>query len=267
MSFSANDLKAYLSATPTTSMSPPTPSIGGTKGATEFAGAGIAELHCVMASAIAGGGTRVQIAKYFISNENSTVDYTNATQNLKNSLDDSPAGPFVPSFQPLGAGEDNTFKCRFIGFDMSGNPLQSEAIASTNTLVPAGDSFGVLSQVESRDVTTGVLKATTQDWAIKCGSTDVGILAKSYYSATSEVQIGLVPTLDDTTTTTDASTLPAGITFSKPRTIATGLPFANSGVLTHGTSQGGWSKWAIPEVRKASTDIQVVIQLDGNVFD
>lgn len=266
MSYASGDLKLYLPATPLLAWSPPTALVGGAKSATQITGASISELHVTMPSALDGGGTRYQYAKWFVTNTSSTNDLTAGTINLPLAIDDSPAGPFTVSATSDSASDDNTRKIRYIGTDTFDAPLQFEVTSSGLTEAVSSDDMNSLIAVECRNVSTGALVASVGNQTIKCGSTVVAVLLAGYYSMTSEIKIGLVATLDDTTTTTDGATAPSGITFTKPRTVAAGIAMANSGALGHGVSQGGWSRWAVSEMRKPSMDIQVVIQPDASTY-
>jgi len=262
--------KLYNSATPTLAVYPtPTPTIGGGVGSTNILGNSVGELHPVMAAAMTGGGSRTSIAKFFIVNTDADTDLIGGTVNLANSLDDSPSGPFYPSVTPGLSTDDSTYFARFIGWDtqLVPQPLTSDVACNGAVQVTAGDQFSKVVAVESRDVTSGALKATTSPWLVKNGSTTQGIMLAGYYSCTAEITIALNSVLNDTTTTTDAQTPPGGAVFTKPRSEATGIPIVNGQVLTKNNgAQGGWSQWVVGEMRKPSIDIQVIIQVNGQNF-
>jgi hypothetical protein len=222
-----------------------------------------------MAAAILGGGQRIQTAKFHIYNSDSAVDYAQASVNLINSLDDGPGGSFNVSVTSDNAADNNTYKARIIGWDTTGSPQPQQddnLVMNGTTPAPSGLNWSKVVAIESRDVSSGALKPTNGNWTVKYGSTVYGVLLAGKYSMTSEVRIGLVATLSDTTTVADAATLPGGISLSKPRTVLTGIAMANSGVLTHLQTQGGWSVWAVDEMRKVSSDLQVIIMTDGAFY-
>jgi len=222
-----------------------------------------------MSSAMAGGGSRTSVAKYWIVNQSSTDDLQSGSVNLANSMDDSPAGPFYPSITPSASTDDNTYLFRFLGWDTQPvpQPLSSDVNGQGAVKVSSGDSFSRVVAVESRDATTGVFKPVTSNCTIANGPITTGILMAGCYSITSEVRTALSASLDDASTTADAATVPAGIVLSKPRTLATALTLANNGVLPKGGgAQPGWSVWVVDEMRKPSQDLQVIIQVNGATF-
>lgn len=264
---SVETLQLMDSATPTTAYSPtPTPSIGGARGSTVLLGTSISELLVVMAAALAGGGARSQYAKFFVYNPATSDDLIGTTINRCNSLDDAPSSDFVPSVQSDSASDGTSLKARFIGLNTLGQPLQSERIMAGTTLAAAADHFSKLHAVEFRAVSSGVLTAPVGTVTVRGDSTVMGIQPAGYYSMTSEVKIAMSATLDDEATADDAATAPGGYTFTKPRTIATGIACPNGGVLTHLTGWGGFMEWTVDEARKPSPDLQVLLQVDGSTF-
>jgi hypothetical protein len=88
------------------------------------------------------------------------------------------------------------------------------------------------------------------------GGSILGIIPQSFSMATAEVEIGLAPSSNDTATSTNRRTPPAGVTFSRPTDEANALTL---GDLSAGVAWGIWRKYTFaPNVLKPSL-LQVVI--------
>lgn len=241
-----------------------TADIGGGPTSNIINGSSIGEVHFQMGSAMEGGGDKVQRAKLFYINESTTDDLTSAKIWLANALDTS-AGNDEWRFVSSSADDDDGVTWKGIGFDTDGDPLSEEIVGNGTSEVQSLADFSVRSRVETRDSDSGELRALVGTGTIKKGaSTTIGAIPAGYYSATSEIDIWLPATLDDTGEADDAASDPSGVSWSRPRTFAGGLAVANSGTLTHETGQGIWSRWTVAEEALPSADIQVVVAIQGD---
>lgn len=262
MSVVTGDIKQYQAATMPTSLT--TSSVGGAiNTGVQITGGTIGEIFPGMASAASGGGTRTIYAKTFVKNTNGADDLSSTVFFLANSLDDKPSGNHTVSVVSSSASDGSTKKARFIGLSSGGAPQQEEVTMNGTTVVTTTNTYSAIHRIEIRLVASGDLTDATGDITVSSNSTTIGVIPAGMSSATGEVKIGLVATLDGTSTTTDATTAPSGITFSKPRTAATGLAAANAGVLTHGTAQAVWWKWVVTEEQKPSADIELALDWQG----
>jgi hypothetical protein len=91
----------------------------------------------------------------------------------------------------------------------------------------------------------------------------LGKIPIGYYSATGNYSLGVASTLDDTVTTTNRLTAPAGITFYQPNTFSAGKAIANGGVLSFGTSQGIWIKQILYNGEAPTSDIEIGLAVRG----
>lgn len=262
MSVVGSDIKHYQAVTMPTSLT--TASVGGAiNTGVEVTGGSIGEVLWSMPSAATGGGTRTLYAKTFVKNTNSSDDMSATKLYMVNSLDDKPAGNHTVSLTSSSASDGSSKKARLIGLNNSGAPLQEEVTLNGTSTVTSSGTFSALHRVEIRLVSDSSLSNAAGDITVVSNSTTIGKVPLGYYAATAEVQMGLVATLDGSSTTTDATTAPGGISFSKPRTAAGGLAVANSGVLTHGSAQAVWWKWTVTESQKPSADIEVLLGWEG----
>jgi hypothetical protein len=259
MSVTASELKLYQAATMAASFA--TASVGGAISATEITGGSIGEVLFTMGSNTAGGGTKTQYEKVFFKNTNGTLPLTSSVVFIKNSLDVVGSNGTVAVVSD-SASDDNTKKVTVIGYDASSDP-QSEDITMNGTSTATGAlTFSKVHRVEFRIVSSGALTTTSGNVTVTRSSA-LGIIPAGYNSATAEIDIGLIATLDGTSTIADAATAPGGIAFSRPNAQGEGIAVANSQSLTAASGQGIWVRWQLAERAAASADISVVLVLDG----
>lgn len=265
MSVSPTQLKlAEASVMPTDFSTGP---IGGAPTANIINGSSVGEAHFSMGSSMEGGGSKVQRSKLFYINESTTDDLTSAKIYIANALD-TVAGNDEWRFVSDSADDDDSddgITYRGIGFDTAGDPLQEEVVGNGTSEVLSLADFSVRGRVETRNNLSGELQPMAGNGTIKKGTSAIGAIPAGYYSATSEIDIWLPSTLDDTGEADDAGTDPDGLgTFTRPRTFAGGLAVANSGTLSAESGQGVWSRWTVPEEALPSGDIQVVLAIQGD---
>lgn len=261
-------LAAYLKlkkpAAPATSFADE--DIGGGPSANLVSGAILNEVFFRMSSEPASGSARVQRAKVFVANDHPTEDLQDAKIYLANALDNWGSNNQTVGIQST-ATADTGQKCRFIGLDTNGDPIILEANVSGTALAATPDQLTRLDSVEIRDQATGVL--TTLEGAgriYRGGSVLLGEVPPSYHGASSEFDLWLPASLDDTTTSLDAGTDPDGVSWSRPRTVETAVSVANGGVLTAGSAQGVWQRWTLRPGTNPRFDLPIVIGVYGADF-
>lgn len=255
--------KQYLSGNPAASFT--TSPIGGAIAATEVTGNTVNEVFFRMSSEPAGGSVRTQRQKHFIKNTHPTEDLTEAKIFLANSLDDW--GAFTDNVSVVSTNEDDMdIKTRFIGEDSDGNPIQIESNVNGLTSVPSVSQLTDLHSVESRDQATSILQPSRGALRIYRGATLLGEQPQGKWSASSEFKFWLPASLNDSGTATDASTDPAGVSWSKVRTIETALSVAG-GTLGAGDAQGLWTLWTLQAGTRPRYDLQIVMGVYGTEFD
>lgn len=260
MSVTAPQLKLKQAATMASSYS--TANIGGAKSTNVITGGTVGEVLFTMGSGMLGSGSKVQHGKAFYVNENATDDLSDAVIWGPNFLDTN-AGSDTWSFESNSEDDDDTKKVRFQGYDINGDPYQEEVLCDGTNLVTTTNPFSARHRCDSRNASTGALTPLAGDGTIYQDLDEIGQIPSGYYSATSEIDLWLPATLNDTGTTPDAATAPAGSSYSRPRVLEDGLAVANSGVLTATAGQGIWSRWTLPERAKPSVDVQVIVAIQG----
>ena len=263
MAVSYTDLKLFQASVMPVDFT--TANIGGGIGTVQITGASIGEVHFPMTSPGVGQGDSIQYSKFFLKNDHATDTANGVKIWIVNLLLDMPAQDYVTL---EGASAEPNVKARFLGLDPAGAPLTSE-IALNATSVTTLDQFaaGGLLRVELRDATTGALVPATEDKTIKQGANVLGIIpgpvasigAPGRHSATAEISIGLEAALNDTNTTSNASTPPTGIVFSKPNSLSTALNVGGGGSIGPQSAQGIWSKLLVKEQAPTSPDVEVVV--------
>lgn len=259
MSFSGGDLKLYKPATPAIDFT--TSSIGGAKSANLASAANLSEICFLMP---VDDEDQVQYAKAFIANDNAEFSPTAVKVWLKNALDDWGENDVNAAAQGDAAGDDDGKFVRFFGHDTHGDPVSREVLLDEDEVMPTSDTLTKLQSVELRDQATGALVAAAADVKIFRNSTLIGVIPEGAYSATAEFAIWLPASLNDTTTASTAASSPSGGSFTRPRTELAALSVANGGVLTAGTAQGIWYKWALAANAKSRGDVQVILGVRWN---
>lgn len=263
MSLTSNDIKAYQATTMPTSLT--TSTVGGAiNTSAEITNGTIGEVLPSLASSLSGGGDKTLYAKYFLKNVSASDDLPNAKIFIENLLDDGPVGNHNITIRPSASGDDSTRVAKLIGFDSGGASLIENLPLNGDADVTSVGQFSKLVAVESRLASGGALVRSVSQWTVKKNTTVVGYVPVSSYGATSEVAIGLEASLNGSSTTTDATTAPSGITFSKPKDYAGGLAVA-TGTLTHGDAQAIWERWINPERRATSPDFELVVSIQGDI--
>lgn len=261
MSVISSDLKHYKSAN---NPSDDTSTVGGAISASEV-GSSIGEIfHLRTAAEDEEGDTQYQYKKTFIKNTNADTDYISAVVYLKNSLDDvSGEGEGVVSAASSSASDGSTKKIKVVGEDDEALVITEEIELNGTSEVTGTETFSKVFWVELRLVSGGALTNAAGDISIEVDGVGIGMIPTGYNCAIGIVDVGLAGTLDDTDTTDDAVTAPSGISFSKPRTEATGIDVANSGTLSYGSGQGVWWRQTIEGGLAPAADLNIVVRTDG----
>lgn len=257
----AADLALYLPTTLATSLTAPT-NIGGAASGTKITGSSIGEVLFAMSANTYGGATKTQYGKLFQANDHATIDLTSAVLWLDNGMDDS-AGGYVTTAVSTSEEDGSNVTLRVIGETVSADAQDDFALNGTSTAT-GSVTFAERWVCELRDTDTGALTPAVGTISIKENGVTIAVMHPGQSTVTAEITFGKAATLGDTATTTDASTAPAGISFAKPRTAATGTAVANSGTLTASTKQGIWLKWECADGRRASADVEIYLLCQGD---
>lgn len=261
MSVTTADIKHYKATTMAADFT--TSNIGGAiNTGAQIQGAVLSEALFTMASATAGGGAKVQYSSTHVKNTNATDALTSAKAWLANALVDV-ASNGTASFASSSASDDTTRKVRILGLDDNAVPTQEDLALNGLSSVTSLTSWSAIHRVELRLVSGGTLVNAAGDITVTRDSA-LGVIPAGYWSATAEVQFGVEATLGTSTTTTDAATPPAGISFAKPRTEAGATSLANSGTIAAAATQQVWWKWTLAEQAKPSADFQIVLRWNGD---
>lgn len=259
----AGDLTLVKCATPALTLS--TSSVGGAKTGTAIDGSTIGQVHFSMPSALLGGGTTTQYNKFFYKNGHSTDDLVDAFIWMPNAFDQpGPAGDTTMTFASSSASDDADYEVWTLGYDPAGDPVLTQKALNGTSNATTSQQFSARHRFEARDATTGDYAALNGNVSLTADATLIGYIPAGYYSATGEIAIWLAASLDDSGTTTNATTAPGGSSFTRPRTFAGGLAVAGDDLLAT-AGQGIWSRWQLPERAKPSADCQVVTAIQGSI--
>jgi hypothetical protein len=212
------------------------------------------------------GGNLTQHAKVFGYNANlSSQSIYSALFWLRNSLDLLPGNSTLIFFSD-SASDDTTRKVRVLGKDSGGVAVQEELTLNGVTPVTTVTVWSKVSRVELRLVTGSALTNSIGSIAVRSstGPTTLGYIPVGRNSATGEIDIGVENVLDGSTTIATAAAAPSGVTFSRPRTAASGLS-AIGGTIAAGSGQGIWVRWILEELSKPSLAAQVALVFTGSV--
>lgn len=240
-----------------------TSTVGGAKTTTDV-GSTIGDVfHTVTANPSASDETKYQYKKTFIVNTNADTDLTNAKIWLKNALDNVSSNGVISAVS-LSADDDGDYKIKAVGENAGSAVIAEEIVLNGTTEVNGSSTFSKVFWIELRDVTSGSLVNANGDITIKVNSVVVGVIPTGKNCALAIVDVGLVATLDDSGTSTNAVTAPSGISFSRPRTFISGIDVANSGTLTFGSGQGIWWKLSVEGGLVPAPELAVNIAIKGS---
>lgn len=245
-----------------------TADIGGAIG-DELSGSAPGETFFEMPSTEAGSGDgdRVQYGKEFIANNHADEDLINGKIWIPNALDDFGAGMDTMIGFSDSEDDDSTKFLRYIGLDVSGDPVTYDVNMDGLDEVVTLDQMTWVSRVTCHLVSSGDLTPTAGTVTLKRGNgTVLGVIPAGYFSASNEVKIALSATLDDTVTISDAADTDddlSGYTFSRPRTLADAISCANSGRIPGGSAQGYFLELTVREGMPPSLDVEYLPAIAG----
>lgn len=241
-----------------------TSTVGGDISATQITGSSVGEWFFTMAAEAAGGSNVIQYSKVCALNDHGTDTASGVKIYLRGALDNWPS---TAAATLTSSAAQATQKARFIGFDSAGDAYQEEVVlnATTNTTTEQFLSAN-MDRVEIRNTSSGALEEAIEEYTIKAGATTVGVVPgpsgdfDGRWSAAADLDIGLEPAVDGTTTIATADVAPSGVTFSRPRTLAGALSVPG-GELAAGEFIGIWGKWTLKPGSLPSSDLQDVIAM------
>lgn len=203
-----------------------------------------------MGADAAGGSNRVQYAKIHDLNTDGSATATNYGVFLANGLPDlASAAVFSVEGDPADEGVTVTF----LGFTSGGDPIQE-----TCTIDSAGEA--TCSTPIKGPVRVLASAALSAALTILHGGVAKGVIPAGGDCASSELDIGLAATLNDSATIATPSTAPSGVTFSRPITSAARLLVnGGAGSLAAGSSQGIWLRWTVVPEMLASRPVKAYV--------
>lgn len=257
MSVADNQLKLFASTTMATSFA--TANVGGGISGTEILAAVVGEVCFMMAADPDDDVT--QYAKAHFANTNTTDTLTDAKIWMPNA-GQHVAGNYPCTAQSASEDDDETKKIRFLGYDVSSDPLQHELTMNGTTEAIDSIDFSVVHGAELRNSTTGILTNAAGPITLRRNGTVFGVIPAGCSSMQNEISIGLGE-MDDTATIDDAGTPPDDVTFSRPRTYEDGLAVDGDDVPAE-SAQSIWFEWIQPRRRKPSPDMLCLVGMRGS---
>ena len=209
--------------------------------------------------------------KFFVANKNTDVppsNLENAKIYLYNGLSSAPSAGVV-SLTPSSALDAANTSFRCVGFTSSNPVTEFVAASGTNTVTGvqqfAQGSNGLL-LVQAVDANSGLKKVMANgNVTIYVNGNIVGYIPMGYSSAIGFLKFVPVSVLNDNVSiATRLDALPGGLTTSKPNTYATGLLFANNGVLPASSAQGIWVEEYLYAGLPNTRDFDIVFRVEGD---
>ena len=247
------DLKLFRSSVMATNFSDS--NIGGGIDVNQVTGSSPGEVLFSMEANAIGGASLVQYGKLFDKNDNATDPANGYGVFLSNALDDFAVASSV-TFTPSDPADTDDLLA--VGFDGSGNPITEKLTRQGTTPVVTSGFFIGNFRVYSVDA-SGATVPSQSVVSVEHNGATVGQLPLGQISATNEIDIGLSSALDDTETIADASTAPAGVTFSRPRSEAEKL-IVIGGSLPAQSAQGIWVRWTLQAGMPAGSAFKPLIE-------
>jgi hypothetical protein len=247
-----------------------TANVGGaiSAGPTFITGTVIGEVFFAIDPNAVGGSALVQNSKVAWRNNSVTDNATSCLVYGINFIDP------IPSTNTISAVSDSSldtgaYTLNILGFDGSGNPFQAGLALNGTSLVTTGASFGLISRYYVTNTTSGVLVSLNGNLSISSASVPMGVISSGFSGGTTEQMLGLEAVQNGSTTIATCSAMPAGVTFSAPRTSITGLLFASGGTLAFSVGtpnyQAVWRNLTIPAATLGSADNLALIIFQCNL--
>ena len=184
-------------------------------------------------SVLVGGNMVVLYYKSFVRNEHPQLTLLQPRLWLANALPDTL--PSAGKIRLAASSQDAGKTARLLGLDGAGQPT-TETLLLADGSVDSTKTFSELWRVELRGAS-----ASQPVQVIHVPTLQVlGLIPQGSRSATAEVDIGAAPTPDDTATSPNRLTPPAGITFARPTSPDGGLAI---GDLSSGVAWGIWRRY------------------------
>lgn len=214
-----------------------------------------------------GASDVTQYSKSFVKNTHGTDSAFSVLFFIANSIDDHATSEIIYATSS-SVNDDDTKVLRLIGDDSSGNPQKVDILLNGTTEVNSGVQFNPLRRVEVREaiydsgpswVGTGALTNLEGNLTIEAGAVEIAVIPAGWDSGTAEVKFGVENTLNGTTTTSNATTAPSGISFFKPRRVEDGISAMSGGTIAAGSAQGLWWQQVITTNTKGSEAVKVAL--------
>jgi hypothetical protein len=263
MAVAKTDMKWRKPTTIATSFS--TSTIGGAKTATNLTSATLDELIFSTSAEASGGSNVVQYAKIFLANTHATDAASSVGVWIANSLD-TPAAAAVVKFVSSSTSDNTTKKILIKGYDSSGVPQSEYRTLNGTTEVTSSLTYSVTTArnltceyVDADNVRANSVGIIT----VTHNVTVLGYIPAGCSFAATGIAIGVTATVDDSQTTTNASTAPSGISFSAPNLTAEKILTNGSGALAAGVAQGYWIRVTLTPGQQAVTTFSVIPLASG----
>lgn len=212
---------------------------------------------------IASDGTTItRYSKTFVQNDHASASAYAVRFHLDNAIDDHATAQIIYATSS-SASDDSTKVLRMIGNDNTGSPQKIDILLNGTTTVNSAVQFYPLRRIEIREATysgltwtgAGAMTTLAGNLTILAGAVEIAVIGAGLTSGSAEVYIGVEGVLNGTTITALPTTAPTGISFFKPRTLATALS-AIGGTIASLSAQGIWWKQVITPNTKGSEAIQ-----------
>jgi len=222
---------------------------GGIDTSNQFTGNGLNELMLTQGANPAGQADISDFAKQFVKNTNNTNNLTKTVIYIENHLRQA-TSPGVFNIVSDSVNDDSSKMVRLKFKNSVSDNIQEDVVLNGITAVL---SVGQVAQ--STNVTAELLTVTGETLTTASGNIlitrgiTLGMIPKGLETAQGNFSFAIESTLDGTgqadnrlTSPNDGGATPIDLTYYQTNTYEAGIPIANSGTLTHGTSQGIWVK-------------------------
>lgn len=184
----------------------------------------------------------IEYAKAFECNTNEDgKDLETALWWVDNLLDDV-VTPAAIKIQSSSTADDSTLKQRF-WYNVGGELVVDDIVYDGTTLVTGADPVVDMVYRSRTLLSSNDAAATlTGNGTIKVGSVEIGVQPSGFGWSTRELDFWKVATLDDSGTSTNRLTAPAGASWSRCRSESTAL---DMGTITAGSGRGLWGRLSL----------------------
>jgi hypothetical protein len=207
---------------------------------------------------------RVQHQKLFLKNSSSSDGFYNGMASLVNGVVDLSSNSIV-SVRVNGSNDAVGTTVRVMGINASGSfTIEDIEIDGSTSFVDGAITWSSVLAAIALDSGSGDPKNMLENTVDIYNSIEsIGVIPANHHSAVGFITIGFQATTGGTSSVTDRTVAPSGITFSKPVSGLSTVTIGSTGIIPASTSIALWGKETLPPGMSSIPNAEVVLGIIG----